>query len=102
MTTLNFSTSVCRHCRYYQVEGRRGGMCEQLSVPVRGGWKACSLALPAFASSWEKISLIWEENAFGIKESLSINCALSSPEAELSQENHLSTSETLETDVVLL
>ncbi|WP_162182944.1 hypothetical protein [Neosynechococcus sphagnicola] len=44
---------TCRHCRYYTPEGRRGGQCQQLSAPVSGGWKACSLAIPPFAPSWE-------------------------------------------------
>jgi hypothetical protein len=28
-------------------------MCQMLGVPVQGGWKACALAIPAFASAWE-------------------------------------------------
>lgn len=60
MKTRNFSTSACRACRFYQPEGRRGGLCQQLGVPVSSGWKACSLALPPFASSWEKLEgIIW-------------------------------------------
>lgn len=46
-------TSACRSCRYYQPEGRRGGMCEILGATVQANWKACALALPAFAPSWE-------------------------------------------------
>jgi hypothetical protein len=53
MKTPNALTSACRYCRYFQPEGRRGGLCQQLGAPVRGEWKACALALPPFAPSWE-------------------------------------------------
>jgi hypothetical protein len=52
-------TSTCRYCRYYQPQGRRGGMCEKLTAPVQGVWKACPLALPAFAPSWETLEDAW-------------------------------------------
>lgn len=55
MKTANFMTSSCRYCRYYQAEGRRGGMCHQLSVPVQGEWKACALAARPFSSPWENL-----------------------------------------------
>ncbi len=54
MKSQNFLTSACRYCRYYQPEGRRGGMCQQLGVQVQGSWKACALALPPFARSWSE------------------------------------------------
>ncbi|MFM8007036.1 MAG: hypothetical protein ACKO86_19320, partial [Dolichospermum sp.] len=38
---------------------RRGGMCEKLTAPVQGVWKACPLALPAFAPSWETLEDVW-------------------------------------------
>ncbi|MCG5061266.1 hypothetical protein VB834_07175 [Limnoraphis robusta Tam1] len=47
-------TSSCRCCQYYTPEGRRGGHCSQLHVPVKGGWKACHLAMLAFSSPWEE------------------------------------------------
>ncbi|MEM1425551.1 MAG: hypothetical protein AAGF75_03210 [Cyanobacteria bacterium P01_H01_bin.130] len=47
--------SACRHCRHYTPEGRRGGQCDQLDTLVHGDWKACPLALPAFAPSWESM-----------------------------------------------
>ncbi|HLO83941.1 MAG TPA: hypothetical protein VK203_02850, partial [Nostocaceae cyanobacterium] len=50
---------ACKYCRHYQPEGRRGGMCQQLGAPVQAGWKACSLALPAFAPSWETLEDAW-------------------------------------------
>lgn len=103
MNSLNFPTSACRYCRYYQVEGRRGGMCQQLSVPVRGGWKACSLALPAFATSWKNLEAIWKKEATGIKGALAVNCSLASPDNDLNEEENFSTSAASDTaDVVLL
>jgi hypothetical protein len=53
MTTTNPSVSMCRHCQHYLAEGRRGGQCQQLGAPVLGRWKACQLAIPPFAPSWE-------------------------------------------------
>ena len=56
-------TSACRHCRHYTPEGRRGGVCDLLSVPVQSQWKACSLAVSPFGASWENIEEIglWQE-----------------------------------------
>jgi hypothetical protein len=56
-------TSACRHCRHYTPEGRRGGICDLLSVPVQSQWKACSLAVSPFGESWENITEIelWQE-----------------------------------------
>ncbi len=68
MKTANFCTSACRYCRYYQPEGRRGGMCQQLGVPVQANWKACSLAVPPFDSSWERF-----EEIVLLENSLSLN-----------------------------
>lgn len=53
MKSLNLPTSACRYCRYYQPEGRRGGLCQTLGAPVQGSWKACSFAIPAFEPAWE-------------------------------------------------
>ncbi len=53
MTNQDCLTSACRYCRFYHPEGLHGGACEQLNVSVRSEWKACQLALPAFANSWE-------------------------------------------------
>ncbi|HAX78300.1 MAG TPA: hypothetical protein DCY88_21380 [Cyanobacteria bacterium UBA11372] len=64
--------SACRSCRYYTPEGRRGGNCQQLGVPVRGGWQACSLAIPAFAPSGEHLEkmLIWQKEIYMLREVL--------------------------------
>ena len=53
MTNRDCLTSACRYCRFYQPEGLHGGACQQLGVNVRSEWKACQLALPAVANSWE-------------------------------------------------
>jgi hypothetical protein len=55
MKTANFITSSCRYCRYYQAEGRRGGVCNQLNVPVQAQWKACTLAARPFGTAWENL-----------------------------------------------
>lgn len=55
MTSCNPATSACRYCQHYQPEGRRGGKCQILEVPVQGNWKACSLAVTAFASNWNSL-----------------------------------------------
>ena len=47
--------SVCRNCQKYTPEGHRGGHCQLLQVSVKGSWKSCQLALPAFAPSWETL-----------------------------------------------
>jgi hypothetical protein len=59
MKSINTLTSACRYCRHYQPEGRRGGICQQLSAPVQACWKACSLAVPAFAPAWESLEDAW-------------------------------------------
>lgn len=63
MNPLNSLTSCCRNCRYYEPEGRRGGACQQLNVPVQATWKSCSLASPAFTPSWKALQdlLQWEQ-----------------------------------------
>jgi hypothetical protein len=53
MNKQNCLTSACRYCRFYRPEGMHGGSCQQLGVAVRSDWKACQLALPAFANAWE-------------------------------------------------
>lgn len=55
MTFSKSIASVCRYCRFYTPEGRRGGQCNQLGVEVKGQWAACPLASPPFAPSWERL-----------------------------------------------
>lgn len=47
--------SSCRHCLFYEIQGRRGGQCRQLGVPVRGCWKSCALAVSPFAANWQNL-----------------------------------------------
>lgn len=101
MTAINFTTSACRCCRYFQPEGRRGGVCQQLSVPVRGSWKACSLASSPFAPSWGRIEGIWGNDPLGIKQSLAANCSIIPSEQDLPEESHRLTPETLKANAVL-
>ena len=68
MKTANFATSSCRNCRYYHTEGRRGGMCNQLSVSVQGEWPACSLAASPFNTAWESL-----EEVVRLEHSLSLS-----------------------------
>jgi len=68
MKTANFATSSCRNCRYYHTEGRRGGMCNQLSVSVQGEWPACSLAARPFNTAWESL-----EEVVRLEHSLSLS-----------------------------
>lgn len=63
-------TSACRQCRHYTPEGRRGGLCQQLGVPVQSKWTACSLAAPPFGPSWENLETIsqWQEQSLTLLE----------------------------------
>ncbi|MBW4690168.1 MAG: hypothetical protein KME27_00205 [Lyngbya sp. HA4199-MV5] len=63
MKTSHAQTSVCRRCRYYEPEGRRGGHCQQLNVAVQGNWTACSLAIPPFSPAWETFEdiMVWQQ-----------------------------------------
>ena len=59
MKEINFSTSACRYCRFYQPEGRRGGSCEMLSVQVQSSWKACAFASHPFKTTLKKLEDIF-------------------------------------------
>jgi len=52
MNSSGNSITACRLCQHYNPEGRRGGMCGRLDVPVRSTWEACSLAAHPFDNSW--------------------------------------------------
>ncbi len=51
MNLAQCRVSSCSRCRFYAPEGRRGGQCSQLGVPVESRWSACSLAVPVFSAS---------------------------------------------------
>lgn len=60
MKERNFSTSACRYCRFYESEGRRGGSCQILGVPVQSSWKACDFASPPFETTLKKLEDIFQ------------------------------------------
>ncbi|NJL83275.1 MAG: hypothetical protein HC890_10570 [Chloroflexaceae bacterium] len=67
MEPEKFITSACRYCRHYETQGRRGGMCQRLNVPVQGHWTACTLAVPPFSSNWHTLrELVHLESSFSI------------------------------------
>ena len=69
MNEIQLSTPTCRHCRFYQIEGRRGGSCQKLSgVPVQSNWKACALAAAPFKTTLKKL-----EDIFQLETSVSLN-----------------------------
>lgn len=62
MTNQQGLTSACRYCRFYQPDGLHRGACQQLNVSVNSNWKACQLALPAFANTWENAQELTHAN----------------------------------------
>ena len=70
MKKANFLASACRFCRFYKPEGRRGGSCQKLSVPVESSWKACSLCSSPFNQEWESL-----EEILYLEHSLLLNCS---------------------------
>jgi len=59
MNEMNLPTSSCRYCRFYKPEGRRGGSCQILGVPVQGSWKACTFASHPFETTLKKLENIF-------------------------------------------
>ena len=53
MDSSDTSITACRLCQHYNPEGRRGGFCGKLDVPVRATWDACSLAAHPFETPWQ-------------------------------------------------
>jgi hypothetical protein len=58
MKTMGCQISCCSRCRHYTPEGRRGGHCSQLGVPVQGRWQACSLSMPVFMTPLPELSAL--------------------------------------------
>ncbi|MGB3199338.1 MAG: hypothetical protein WBA99_00455 [Nodosilinea sp.] len=50
MKSAQCRVSSCSRCRFYALEGRRGGQCSQLGVPVESRWAPCALAVPVFSA----------------------------------------------------
>jgi hypothetical protein len=46
------SDPACRFCKHYSPEGRRGGVCQVLNVPVQGQWTACPLMVLSLSEVW--------------------------------------------------
>ena len=70
MNQINFSTSACRYCRFYEPQGRRGGDCRMLSVSVQSDWEACALASPPFKTTLTKL-----EDIFQLESPISLDSA---------------------------
>lgn len=51
MAASNCETTRCGLCKFYNHEGRRGGQCSQLSVPVNACWEACCLSAAPFVDN---------------------------------------------------
>jgi hypothetical protein len=77
-------------------------MCQQLGVPVRGSWKACALALPPFAPSWESIDELLQDNQLILKEAVSPHGSLGSCEPNLPKVMSSTSAEKLTSDIVLV
>jgi len=60
MNEMPLPTSACRYCRFYEHQGRRGGSCQMLGVPVQSSWKACTFASPPFATTLKKLEDIFQ------------------------------------------
>ncbi|MBD3883752.1 hypothetical protein IFO70_18475 [Phormidium tenue FACHB-886] len=55
MKPIDRLVSACRHCRFYKLEGRRGGHCQLLDVSIQGSWTACALAASPFTTKWQEL-----------------------------------------------
>ena len=107
MKTVNIPVSTCqhcRHCRHFMPEGRRGGNCEQLGAPVRGVWKACSLAIPAFAPSWEVLEGMghWSGETRRVTEVVPKKCLPTVAVLDEPTDKSMSESEELTTELVVV
>lgn len=80
MNTSTLGISTCRYCQYYKAEGRRGGQCQQLGAQVQSGWKACSLAIPPFAPTWENFEemMAWRGDTLTVAEAIASDSSTSS------------------------
>lgn len=72
MNHSSSSTFLCRHCRYYAPQGRRGGHCNKLNVAVKSQWEACSLAASPFASPWKDFGdiMLWPQKVLEMQEAI--------------------------------
>lgn len=77
-------------------------MCQQLGVPVKANWKACSLALPPFAPSWESLEQLWLDDQRMLREDLAVNCSQRNSQPHPPAKVQASTSEKVTTQVALV
>ena len=70
MEKANFLTPACKFCCHYKPEGRRGGACQKLGVPVQSSWKACIFSSSPFTKTWENL-----EEIIYLEHSLSLDCS---------------------------
>ena len=70
MKRANFLASNCRFCRFYNPEGRRGGLCQRLNVPVESDWEACTLSSLPFETAWDNL-----EEIIYLEHSLALDCS---------------------------
>ena len=78
----NFLDLNCRHCRFYQPEGRRGGSCQKLGVSVLSNWKACTLACSPFTSTLKNLDTNFidlEKTLINLEEIVHLETSLSLP-----------------------
>lgn len=95
MKETNLANLNCRHCRYYQLEGRRGGFCQKLGASVDSNWQACILASIPFDNNLKALEqtittleeIVHLETAYSL---LYKNIALSSPQVRKEQKKDLS------------
>jgi hypothetical protein len=72
MKSLAGNISSCRHCRFYRSEGRRGGSCQQLGVPVQASWSVCPLAVSPFKPSLQNLPEMTNWQEFGLETGINI------------------------------
>lgn len=104
MKTINFLASACRYCRHYQPQGRRGGTCQLLGVGVQGSWKACALAIPAFAPSLEGLEgiMVLPEDAQFVPSRHPVVSALDSSPLEVAEQIGNSTSQSRKAEALFV
>ncbi|MBL1209775.1 hypothetical protein [Geminocystis sp. GBBB08] len=87
---------ACRHCQFYNPEGRRGGICSQLGVLVKAEWESCHLAILAFNNEWQTVPEIAM-----LEKSFSLGCATPSVNLEM-ESTSVTTAETkVSSDVMI-
>lgn len=68
MKSSNNSTFSCRFCQHYEMEGRRGGSCRTLNVPVQGNWEACPFAIRSFIQAPVPVAEIIDESNMSVSD----------------------------------